>query len=63
MPRIAHTMCVLLLQAFGSFLDDHNFSFVISSARSPDCPLVYASQSFFSTTGYPPAEVLGRNCR
>jgi hypothetical protein len=50
--------------AFGQLLQDLHFSFVISCARSDsDCPIVYASNNFFSCTGYSPAEVLGRNCR
>jgi len=31
--------------------------------RLPGVPIVYANAAFYSTTGYPPAEVLGRNCR
>jgi PAS domain S-box-containing protein len=29
----------------------------------PGVPIVYANPAFFSTTGYPKDEVLGRNCR
>lgn len=49
--------------AFGQLLQDLQFSFVISCARSDDCPIVYASSNFFTCTQYTPAEVLGRNCR
>ena len=35
----------------------------IADARRPDRPLVYANEGFERMTGYPAAEVLGRNCR
>ncbi|MEO8499538.1 MAG: SpoIIE family protein phosphatase [Vicinamibacteria bacterium] len=35
----------------------------IADARLPDRPLIYANQGFERITGYPVAEVLGRNCR
>ncbi|KAL4426061.1 hypothetical protein ABPG77_007857 [Micractinium sp. CCAP 211/92] len=50
-------------EAFGSLLHDLQFSFVVSNARAPDLPIVFASTGFFECTGYSPAEVLGRNCR
>lgn len=34
-----------------------DFSFVISDAQHPDMPIVYASDGFYSTTGYSAAEV------
>ncbi len=36
---------------------------VISDARLPDQPLVYANEAFLRLTGYAEDEVLGRNCR
>ena len=36
---------------------------VISDARQPDCPIVFLNAAFTDITGYPPGEVLGRNCR
>jgi diguanylate cyclase (GGDEF)-like protein/PAS domain S-box-containing protein len=36
---------------------------VITDARLPDEPVVYANAAFLRMTGYPEAEVLGRNCR
>ncbi|WP_144185492.1 ATP-binding protein [Elioraea rosea] len=36
---------------------------VISDARQPDCPIVFMNAAFTDITGYPPDEVLGRNCR
>ena len=36
---------------------------VISDARLPDNPLIYANAGFERLTGYPVEEVLGRNCR
>lgn len=38
-------------------------TFVVADATLPDCPLVYASESFYQMTGYGPDEVLGHNCR
>src|SRR4051812_24738283 len=35
----------------------------IADARLPDRPLIYANEGFERVTGYPVAEVLGRNCR
>lgn len=34
-----------------------DFAFVISDAQHPDMPIVYASDGFYSTTGYSPDEV------
>lgn len=36
-----------------------DFAFVISDAQHPDMPIVYASDGFYSTTGYSPDEVCG----
>lgn len=41
----------------------HNISFVLSNPREPDNPILYASESFYRTTGYGPHEVIGKNCR
>ncbi|XP_020592169.1 protein TWIN LOV 1 isoform X2 [Phalaenopsis equestris] len=38
-------------------------SFVLTDPHLPDMPIVYASDTFFSLTGYTRDEVLGRNCR
>jgi PAS domain S-box-containing protein len=35
----------------------------IADARRPDRPLIYANEGFERMTGYPVAEVMGRNCR
>lgn len=34
-----------------------DFAFVISDAQQPDMPIVYASDGFYSATGYSPEEV------
>ncbi len=36
---------------------------VITNPRLPDNPLVAVNQTFCDLTGYPAAEILGRNCR
>jgi hypothetical protein len=36
---------------------------VIADPNQPDCPIVYANPAFHRITGYPPEEVIGRNCR
>ena len=36
---------------------------VITDARLPDTPIVYANPAFHAITGYSAAETLGRNCR
>ncbi|KAL4442423.1 hypothetical protein ABPG77_005007 [Micractinium sp. CCAP 211/92] len=38
-------------------------AFVISDPSLPDCPIVFASDSFLELTGYRREEVLGHNCR
>ena len=35
----------------------------ITDARLPDNPIVFANESFCRLTGYPRAELIGRNCR
>jgi len=53
----------------GPRLDDivseqgHGLSLVVCDAWLPDNPIVFVSPEFSSTTGYTPAEVVGRNCR
>eukprot|EP00887_Chlorella_sp_A99_P007263 scaffold2.g7263.t1 len=38
-------------------------NFVIADPTLPDCPIVFASDSFLQLSGYRREEVLGRNCR
>ncbi|KAJ3157444.1 serine/threonine-protein kinase HAL4/sat4 [Geranomyces michiganensis] len=42
---------------------DMSSSFIVTSATDPDYPILYASRTFQNLTGYPAAEILGRNCR
>ena len=43
--------------------DEHEKSVVISDPSQPDGPIIFVSDEFERQTGYPPEEVLGRNCR
>ncbi|MBY0336384.1 MAG: response regulator [Acetobacteraceae bacterium] len=36
---------------------------VVADPNLPDCPIVFCNPAFSKITGYPPEEVLGRNCR
>lgn len=38
-------------------------SVVISDPSLPENPVIFVSDEFETQTGYPPSEVLGRNCR
>ena len=38
-------------------------NFVIADPTLPDCPIVFASDSFIDLSGYRREEILGRNCR
>lgn len=38
-------------------------NFVLSDPRLPDNPVVFASEGFYTLTGYTREQVLGRNCR
>ncbi|KAK3275830.1 hypothetical protein CYMTET_16058 [Cymbomonas tetramitiformis] len=38
-------------------------NYVISDAKHPDNPIVFASPGFYSMTGYGEPEVVGKNCR
>lgn len=42
---------------------DMSCSFVVTTARDPTFPIVYASPNFERLTGYSMSEVVGRNCR
>ena len=46
-----------------SVLSNLKHTFVVADATLPDCPLVFASESFYEMTGYGKDEVLGHNCR
>jgi PAS domain S-box-containing protein len=43
--------------------EEREKSVVISDPTRPDNPIIYVSDEFEKQTGYPPQEVLGRNCR
>ncbi len=43
--------------------EEREQSVVISDPSRPGMPIIYVSEQFEVQTGYPPEEVLGRNCR
>lgn len=43
--------------------EERTQSVVISDPSRDDLPIIYVSEEFQHQTGYPPEEVLGRNCR
>jgi PAS domain S-box-containing protein len=43
--------------------DEREKSVVIADPSREDSPIIYVSEEFERQTGYPPEEVLGRNCR
>ncbi|WP_236020394.1 EAL domain-containing protein [Sabulicella rubraurantiaca] len=53
------TLPVLALQ----ILDETADGVLVTDRSQPDDPIVYANAAFCRMTGYPLAEVLGRNCR
>jgi len=46
-----------------SILGSLQHTFVVADPTLPDCPLVFASDSFLRLTGYTREEILGQNCR
>ena len=46
-----------------SVFDRSGIALTLSDLTRPDQPLVLANPKFLSMTGYPEAEILGRNCR
>lgn len=42
---------------------DCSVALIMCDLQQPDCPIVYASESFCDMTGYSMDEVMGRNCR
>ena len=44
-------------------LDAATTGIVISDARDPALPIIYANPAFYRISGYAPDEVIGRNCR
>jgi PAS domain S-box-containing protein len=43
--------------------EEREKSVLITDPSRPDNPIIYVSEAFETQTGYPPEEVLGRNCR
>ncbi|GGL79323.1 hypothetical protein GCM10010840_16500 [Deinococcus aerolatus] len=51
------------LQLLAQALTASVHSLIIADARQPDLPIIYANPAFERLSGYPAAEILGRNCR
>uniref|UniRef100_A0A0E0GYU2 non-specific serine/threonine protein kinase n=1 Tax=Oryza nivara TaxID=4536 RepID=A0A0E0GYU2_ORYNI len=61
--RASHDSLPRVSQELKDALSSLQQTFVVSDATRPDCPIIYASEGFFTMTGYSPREVVGRNCR
>lgn len=63
-PRAAAPEVMIDRQELASVaLERTRMPIVITDARQRDNPIVLANQAFLDLTGYPDAEVIGRNCR
>jgi PAS domain S-box-containing protein len=51
------------LQLRENAMEQASSGIVIADAQAPDLPIIYANQAFARMTGYPIAQVVGRNCR
>ena len=52
-----------LLRLYQRASDAATAGIAVADCRRPDMPLIYTNPAFHRMTGYPPHEVLGRNCR
>jgi hypothetical protein len=62
-PRVAANEAALYAEALAASVAAAPTGIVISDPNQPDCPIVFANPAFHRITGYPPDEVIGRNCR
>lgn len=53
----------VLLPLLAPALDEVNNGVTLADARAKNMPLVFVNKAFERVTGYPPADVLDRNCR
>ncbi|MGG5817553.1 ATP-binding protein [Falsiroseomonas sp. HW251] len=61
--RTAANEAALYAEALAASVAAAPTGVVISDPNQPDCPIVFANPAFHRITGYPPEEVIGRNCR
>ncbi|HYG26560.1 MAG TPA: PAS domain-containing protein, partial [Caulobacteraceae bacterium] len=48
---------------FAAAIRATRMSMIVTDARQPDLPIIFANDAFLSLTGYARDEVIGRNCR
>ena len=51
------------IDAIRSIGDEFSTSLTLVDLSAPDQPLVYVNAAFTRLTGYPEAEIIGKNCR
>ena len=56
-------MSHLNLSEVAKRLDHASLALTIADMEREDAPLIYANAAFSDMTGYPPSEILNRNCR
>lgn len=53
----------LRLRLFSRAISATNDAVLIADARAPDTPIIWVNDQFETLFGYPPEQVIGRNCR
>lgn len=62
-PAVEFPGLVLAVDRLQSALSQLCSTYVISDAKHPDNPIIFASPGFYNMTGYGESEVIGKNCR
>src|SRR5687768_2275677 len=53
----------LIPQILSQILDGSVNGITLVDPDQEDMPIIYANRQFMAMTGYPPEEIIGRNCR